>query len=73
MPWNKHRIVPHRPEALCDAVNQVLVVAAWKVCATNASSKQDIANKSAFDFGRIKHHMAWGVAWAVAYLQSVLA
>jgi hypothetical protein len=48
--WNKHRVVPHWPQALGDAVNQVLVIAAWEISAANAASKQYVSNKSALDF-----------------------
>jgi hypothetical protein len=49
MAWNKHGVVSHGPQALRDAVDQVLVITARKIGATNASSKQNVANKGAFD------------------------
>ena len=73
MAWNKHRVVPHGPQTLCDAVDQVFVVTTRKICAANAACKQHITYKRTFDFGRIKHHMAGCVAWAVAHLQRVRA
>jgi hypothetical protein len=50
VPWNKYRVISHGPQALRDAVDQVLVVATWKVGAANASSKQNVAYECAFDF-----------------------
>ena len=67
------RVVAHGPQALRDAVDQVFVVATRKIRAANAACKQHITNKCTFDFGRVKHHMAGCVAWAVAHLQRVRA
>ena len=71
MAGDEHRVVAHGPQALGDAVDQILVVALGEIGAANAASEQHIADKSALYFGRIKHHVSWGVPWAVAHLQSV--
>jgi hypothetical protein len=71
MTRDEHRVRAHGPQALCDAGDQVGVVALWKVGAPNAAGKQHITDKCTFDFGRIKHHMARGMPRAMAHMQSV--
>ena len=73
MSWYEHRVVTHGPQALGDAIDQVLVVALREIGAANAAGKQHIADKGALDVGRIKHDMAGRVPWAVTHLQSVRA
>ena len=73
MAGNEHRVVAHGPQALGDAVNQILVIALRKIGAAYAAGKQHITHKRAFQFGRIKHHMTRGVSRAVAHLQAVCA
>ena len=68
VPWNEHRVVTHGPQALGDAVDQVLVVASWKIGTAYAASKQHITDKSTLDLWRIKHHMTGRVTRAVAHL-----
>jgi hypothetical protein len=50
VPWNKYRIVTHRPQALRDAIDQVLVITAREIGASYASSKQNVAYECTFDF-----------------------
>ena len=71
MAGDKHRVVAHGPQALGNAVDQRVVVALRKIGAANAAGKQHVAHKSAANVGRIKHHVAGRVAWAVAHLQGV--
>lgn len=64
MAGNEHRVVAHGPQALRDAVYQMLVIALREVGAANAAGKQYIADKRAVHLGRIKHHVARRVARA---------
>jgi len=68
---NKHGLITHWPKPLCDAVDQVLVVALGEICAADAACKQDIAHKGASYVRRIKHHVAGRVPGAVAHLEGV--
>ena len=66
MTGDEHRVVTHGLQALGDAVEQILVIALRKIGAAYAAGKQHVTYKSAFQLWRIKHHMARGVARAVA-------
>ncbi len=73
MSGNKDGVIAHRPQALSDAVDQIVVVALREICAANAARKQNIAYKRTLDFWRVKHHVPRCVAWTVAHLQCVRA
>ena len=49
MAGDEDGVVAHRPQALGDAVDQLLVVALRKIRAANAAGKQHIADKGAVD------------------------
>ena len=69
MPWNKHGLIAHRPQAPDDAGNQRVVLALRQIGAANGAGKQHIAHKSTTNFGRMKHHMAGRMAGAVVNSQ----
>ncbi len=70
---DEHRLIAHGPQALRDAVDQLLVVALGEVGAADAAGKQHVAHKSAVDLRCMKHHMARRVARAVAHVQRFVA
>lgn len=70
---NEYRVVAHGPQALGDAGDQRVVVALRKIGAANGTCKQHITDKRAVDLGRVKHHMAWRVAGAMAHVQRAVA
>ncbi len=65
MAGDEDGVVAHRPQALGDAVDQLLVVALRKVRGTNAAGKQHIADEAALNLRGMKHHMAgvWPGVW----------
>ena len=73
MTGHKNRGVAHRPQALLDAIDQVLVIALGEIGAADAARKQNIAHKSALRLWRVKHHMARRMSWAMAHLHSAIA
>jgi len=70
---DEHRVVAHGPQALRDAVDQMLVIALGEIGAADAAGEQHIANKRAVHLGRIKHHMPRRVARAMPHGQRVFA
>ena len=73
MPRNEHRGVAHGPEALGDAVDQLLVVALGEIGAADAAGKQHVTDKGALDLRGVEHHVARCVARAMAHLQRLVA
>jgi len=73
MPGDEHRLVAHGPQALDDAVDQILVVAHREIRAADAARKQHIAHKGPVDLRRMEHHMPGRVPWAVAHGQRLIA
>ena len=73
MAGDEHRLIAHGPQALGDAVNELLVVALRKIRASDAARKQHIAHKAALDLRRVEHHVARCVARGMAYVQHLLA
>ena len=53
-----NRFISHGPQALLDAVEQLLVVALREIGAADAAGKQHIADERALGFWRMKHHVA---------------
>lgn len=73
VPRDEHCLVAHGPQALGDAVDELLVVALWKVGAAHAARKQHIAHKRPVDLRRVEHHMPRRVSGAVAHVQGLVA
>ena len=73
MAGDEHGLVAHRPQALDDAVDQILVVALREVGAADAAGQQHIAHKRPINLRSVEHHMAGRVARAVAHLESLVA
>ena len=69
MARNEHRLVPHGPQPLSDAGDQLPMVALREIRATYAAGEQHITHKGTLDLGRMKHHMARRMTRAVAHLE----
>ena len=66
-------VVAHGPQALGDAVDELLVVALGEVGAADAAGKQHIAHEGVARAFVEEHHVAGGVAGAVQHFERVLA
>ena len=73
MSRNEHGVVAHGPQALDDAHDECVEIAAWKVSSADAPREQDITDERDLRIGIVEHHMARRVSRAVPDVQSAIA
>lgn len=72
MAWDEDGVVAVGPQALRDAVQELLVVAAGKIGAAHAAGKQHITYKRSVQLFGVEDYMPGRVAWAVPNRECVL-
>ena len=66
-------VVAHRPQALGNRIEQLLVIATGEIGAADRSLEQDVADQRQLRFGMVEDDMAGGVGGSVAVVDGELA